>query len=57
MIEDTEVLKLKKLGSQGNVFLDKEYDEINSMDMSDNKHSDEREHISKNYEVKVSDVI
>ena len=37
--------------------LEKESDKINMMDMSDNKESDEREQISKNYEVKVSDVI
>ena len=56
MIEDIEIFKLQNLSSQKKT-LEKEYDEINSMDMSDNKHSDEREHISKNYEVKVSDVI
>ena len=57
MIEDIEVLKLQKLSSQKNIYLEKECDEINPMDMSDNKGSDEIKQISDNDEVKVSDVI
>ena len=44
-----EVLKLKKLSSQKNMdYLEKEYDEINRMDLSDDKESDEIDQISKN---------
>ena len=57
MIEDIKVLKLQKLSSQKKYYLEKKYDEINRMDMSDKKYSYERYHISKKYEVKVSDVI
>ena len=57
MIEDIEIFKLKNLNSQKNIYLENESDEINPMDMSDNKDFDEREQISKNYEVKVSDVV
>ena len=58
MIENIEVLKLQKLSSHKiYIYLEKESDEINPMDMSDNKKYDEREQISKNDEVKVSDVI
>ena len=38
MIEDIEVLKLQKLSSQKEyIYLEKESDEMNSVDVSDNK--------------------
>ena len=44
-----EVLKPRKLGSQKNIdYLEKESDEINHMDMSDYRESDERYRIRKN---------
>ena len=58
MNTDIEVLKLRKLSSQKNLdYLEKESDKINQMDMSDDKESDEREHISKNDEEKVTEDI
>ena len=38
-------------------YLEKESDEINQMDMSDDKESDERDQISKNDEEKVTEDI
>ena len=43
--------------TEKNICLERESDEINSMGMSDNKESDEREHISNNDEVKGYGVI
>ena len=55
VIED---LKLGKLISHKNLDnVEKESDVINQMDMSDENDSDERDQISKNDEVNVSDVI
>ena len=51
-------LETEKLSSQKNIdYLEKEYDEINQMDVSDDKESDEREHISKDDEEKVTEDI
>ena len=50
-------MKLQNLGSQKEKNLEKESDEINKQDMSDNNDSDEIKQISKNDEVKVSDII
>ena len=56
--EDIEVLKLGKFSLQKNIDnIEKEYDERDRMDMSDEKYSDEREQISKNYEERVTDDI
>ena len=58
MNTDIEVLKLRKLSSQKKIdYLGKYSDEINQMDMSDDKESDERDHISKNDEEKVTEDI
>ena len=47
--DDIEVFKLGKLGSNKNDDnIEKEYDEINQMDISDDNKSDERDHIDKN---------
>ena len=49
-----EVLKLQKLSSQKNIDnIENDYDEINWMDMSDDKKSYERDQISKNDEEKL----
>ena len=51
MTEDIEVLKLGKLSSRKNDNnIEKESDEGNRMDTSDDKNSDERDQIDKNYE-------
>ena len=43
MIEDIEILKLQSLSSQKiYIYIEKESDEINMLDMSDNKDYDER---------------
>ena len=57
IIEDIEIMKLQNLSSQ-NIYisLEKESDDITPRGMSDNKDSDERDEISKNDEVKVSDI-
>ena len=56
--EDIEVLKLGNLSSQKNIDnIEKYSDQINQMDMSGDKYSDERDQISKNDEEKVTDVI
>ena len=58
MTEDIEVLKLRKLSSQKNINnIEKEYDEINRMDMSDENDSDERDKIIKNNEERATDDI
>ena len=58
MSDIIEYLKLGKLSLHKNLDNDgKEYDEINPMDISDDKNSDERYQISKNEKLKVSDVI
>ena len=55
VIEDIEIITLQNLSSQKKyIYLEKESDEINPMDISYNKDSDEREQISKNDEVKLS---
>ena len=58
IIEDIEIMKLQNLSSQ-NIYisLEKESDDITPRGMSDNKDSDERDEISKNDEVKVSDIL
>ena len=56
-IEDIEILKPEKLISQKKIYLEKESDEINPMDMSEKMDFDEREQISKNDEETVSGVI
>ena len=49
MTDYTEVLKLGKLSSQRNIDnINKEYFEINLMNISDDKDSDERDRISEN---------
>ena len=46
--DDIEVIKIKKLSSKRNDDnIEKEHDEINQMDMSDYKYSDERYQIDK----------
>ena len=58
MTKDIEVLKLGKLSSDKNDDnIEKESDEINWMDMSDKKDSDERYQIDKNYEERVTNDI
>ena len=58
MTEGIEVLKLRKLNSQKNMDnIEKYYDESNRMDVIYDKDSEERDHMSKNDEEKVSDVI
>ena len=58
IIEDIEILKLQNLSTQNiYIYFEKEFDEINIMDISENKDPDEREQISKNDEEKVSDII
>ena len=58
MNTDIEVLKLQKLSSQKKInYLERESDEINQMDMSDDKESDERYQISRNDEEKVTEDI
>ena len=58
MNDDIEVLKLGKLSSDKNDDnIEKESDEINWMDMSDKKDSDERYQIDKNYEERVTNNI
>ena len=54
---DIEVLKLRKLTLQKKNYLEKESNEIKQMDMIDDKESDERNHINKNYEEKVTEDI
>ena len=54
---DIEVLKLRKLSSQKKDYLEKYPDEINHMDMSDDKESDERYQMSKNDKEKVTEYI
>ena len=49
--DDIEWFKLGKLSSKKNIDnIEKYYDESNCMDMSDNRESDERDHMDKNYE-------
>ena len=43
--------------TETNIYPEKEFDEINPIDMNDNKDTDEREHVSKNDEVNISDGI
>ena len=51
-------MKLQNLSSKKKyIYLEEKYDKIKSKDMSDNKYSDEREQISKNDGVKVSDIV
>ena len=58
IIEDIEIMKLQNMISQKiYIYLEQESDEINPKDRSDKKYSDEREQISKNDEVKVSDIV
>ena len=58
MIECIEVLKLRKLSSQNKKYdLKKDSDEINQMDMSDDKKPDERDQIRKNDEEKKTENI
>ena len=54
---DIEVLKLQKLSLHKKNYLEKESNEIKQMDMIDDKESDERNHINKNYEEKVTEDI
>ena len=54
---DIEVLKLRKLSLHKKNYLEKESNEIKQMDMIDDKESDERNHINKNYEEKVTEDI
>ena len=57
-IEDIEIMKLQNLSSKEKyIYLEEKYDKINSKGMSDNIDFDEREQISKNDEVKVSDIV
>ena len=58
MNTDIEVLKLRTFSSQKNIdYIEKESDEGNQMDMSDEKGSDERDHIIKNDKEKVTEDI
>ena len=51
-------MKLQNLSSKKKyIYLEEKSDKINSKDMSDNMDSDEREQISKNDEVKLSDIV
>ena len=54
---DIEVLKLQKLSLHKKNYLEKESNEIKQMDMIDDKESDERNHINKNDEEKVTEDI
>ena len=42
IVENVDVLKLQKLSSQKNIYPEKESDEINLINMSDNKECNER---------------
>ena len=58
MSEDIEVFKLGKLSSQKNIDnVGKESDGSNCMDISDYKYSDEIDHMGKNDEETVTEVI
>ena len=52
-----EVLKLENWVLKKIDYIEKYFDEINHMDMSDDKESDERDQISKNEEEKVTEDI
>ena len=54
IVEDFKVGKLSLHKYVDNV--ETEYDKINLVDMSDEKDSDERDEISKNYDITLTDV-